>query len=591
MMRSLVCVRRLIPAALCLAAASLGVAAARADEAEQLRSDVAAGLESMFAMPAQEKSFSYEGVDVTGATPPYDVAIRGIRLGTPEFGQTELGTVTFRLAPVGEGVYAVSDLRLPSPVSFHDATGAVSGTFTIGNQSFKGVWSAALRTFLSMDGSFSDIRAADATGKTVLQIAGVAVNGDSTEVTPGHWDQKARFTLTDLTAGDEGGGVSLAAMEAGSEMHGLDMPAFEKLMNDVRALSEAAAEATSAPDGTEGPATEPQEGEFGGDQAGPAGEEGSGTNMGVPEEGEAGADAALAPGPGPAEQAVASRIMETLRGLPTLFADASTSFSVHGLRVRDAGGKEIVSLGEGGIEFGLSGLDTPRAGFRFAYRHLGLKADWSQLDEGTPPDPQAQQIVDALAPQDVVLDLRLEDLPGKELWQAFLDTVGDQESLADVEGASALFGLGAVGTLQQAGSRLRLVESRLVSNSASVLLDGVVQADAKTPMGATGALNVEISGLDGLIQLVKANANGPDAAEETAPLELLRAFSERRTEADGRVVDRYVLSLDQSGALLLNGKDFQFLLNAMGGASDEPGAAPEKLPQDGGEPDAEQPAQ
>src|SRR6185436_4473503 len=99
-----------------------------------------------------------------------------------------------------------------------------------------------------------------------------------------------------------------------------------------------------------------------------------------------------------------------------------------------------------------------------------------------------------------------------------------------------------------------------------------------------GALNIEIVGLDDAIKLAKATVTGPDAAEETAPLELLRAFSERRTEADGRTVDRYVVSLDPSGALLLNGKDLQFLLNGMGGGAPEPG---QEMPGQDSEPGQE----
>ncbi|MBX6323696.1 MAG: hypothetical protein IRY94_17915 [Rhodospirillaceae bacterium] len=286
--------------------------------------------------------------------------------------------------------------------------------------------------------------------------------------------------------------------------------------------------------------------------------------------------------PTPAEEAAAAHMLEILRNLPTIFADASTRFSVRGLSVRGTDGAELLALGEGGIEFGLSGLDTPRSGLRIAYRHLGLKGDWAGLDESETgaPDSKAQELIDALAPHDLVLDFRIEDLPGKELWQSFVDTVAAQQDLADVEGASALFGMSAVGALQKAGSKLRLVDSRLVSNSASLSLDGTFQADENAPMGATGGLTVEITGLDDVIALAKAHATGPDATEDTAPLELLRAFSERRTEDGGRVVDRYVLSLDPNGALLLNGKDFQFLLNALGETGGGPGQDLGPMPQE-----------
>jgi hypothetical protein len=634
--------RSLVLAGLCLSAVALAPLTARADaaEAEQLRSDITAGIYEMLAGPEQPITFG--AVEVVGAAAPYDVTIRGIKFNPDPESRADVGDITFKLAPVSEGVYEVSDLKLPSSVALLDGSGVSQGTVALGSQSFKGVWSKPLQSFLSMDGSFGDLKVTDETGKEVVSLTGLTVKSDSKETTPSHWDQDAVFTLSGLKGGDEEAKVSIGEIEVSSQVRALDMAAFESLKKQIEAITEEAAKAQAPmpvePDG--GIGTTPPSDDGGqaapsddtgqaapsddGTQATPSDDTGSGSNDAVgenklPPENEPGqADTGEATGqegtgqeaPGqedmsqdgtgqddtgttdqgdmtigpdatsPAEAEAAAKMLQTLSELPALLGDTISQITVRDLVVQDGTGKELLSLGEGGLDLGLTGLDKERSGFRFAYRHTALKGDWAKLDHSEsefsePVDPQEQekqrQLVDALVPSDLVIDIRLEDLPGKELWQSFLQTVGSEAAspaipgaAPDIASASAFFGMTAVGTLQKAGSRIRVVDSKFISKVTSLAIDGQFQAAATAPVGATGQLNLEIVGLDDLIQLVKTNITGPQAAEQTAPLELLRAFSERG-DKDGHPVDRYVLSLDPNGALLLNGKDMQFLMNAMSG--------------------------
>jgi hypothetical protein len=652
-MRSPVRARCLVFAGLCFGVAAFAPLSARADEAEatQLRADIAAGIDEMIAGP--EKVLSYDAVEVQGTSAPYDVIIRGLKFTPDPESIADIGDITFKLAPVSAGVYDVSELKLPSSVAAKGPEGG--GTFTIGSQSFSGRWSKPLQSFLTMDGNFADLKAVDDAGKEVFAVAGLLIKGDSKETTPGHWDQDATFKMTDLKAGGEDGIVSIAELEAGSEMRNLDMAGFESLMKTIEEISNEAAKAqvglppepmddggapapddqsgAPAPDDQSGaPAPEdntgstaPQDDSAAGapsddgnatppaDDSGFAGGEAESGENKAPPEGEQGqSDTGLTqetqpepsmpemgqsegmPDMGAADAAAAeaaAKMLQTLRDLPTLLGDASSHVTVRGIAFKDPTGKELFNLGEGGIDLGLTGLDQEKAGFRFAYRHLGLKADWATLEgpteTGEPTDGPPQALVDGLVPHDLVIDIRLEDLPGKALWQSFLQTVGSEATSPgmagappDLESAGAFFGMSAVGLLQQSASKLRIVDSRLVNKTSSLSLDGEVKADPAAPMGASGQINIEIVGLDDTIKLVKDSMTGPDAAEQTAPLELLRAFGERRTESDGRTVDRYVLSLDPSGAMLLNGKDFQFLLNAMGGPGG-PGGDPTMQPDQG----------
>src|SRR4051812_8513962 len=164
-MPSVARMRSVVFAALLLGAAALTSVAARADEAEQIRSDITAALDAMLASP--DNAVTYAGVDVKGSAAPYDVTIRGIVFAPPK-GKADIGDISFRLAPKDEGMYEVSDVKLPASIAVVDEAGAPDGTLTIGSQSFKGLWSKPLQTFLSMDGSFGDIKAVDGTGNQVF---------------------------------------------------------------------------------------------------------------------------------------------------------------------------------------------------------------------------------------------------------------------------------------------------------------------------------------------------------------------------------------------------------------------------------------
>jgi hypothetical protein len=611
-MLSAVPARRFVFAALCASAVALLPFIARAGEAEDLRSDVTAALDAMFASEG-EKVLFYDAVEVQGAAAPYDIAIRGIKLGAAGESSADIGTISFRLVPLREGVYEVSDLKLPAVVAITEPTGESAGKLEIASQSFKGVWSSPLQSFLSMDGNFTGLKGTDGTGAEMVSVASVVMKGDSKETSPGHWDQDASVKISGLKVAAPEGPISMGELEVATDMRNVDLPAVEALVKRIEELQEAAAmPPPPAPD-------EPQPAEDSGFTGGQAGADEGAVAPDV-----ASPDVTLPDGDSPdataAEAAAAAALMEMLRGLPVLFGDASSRIVVRGLSHSGPDGKKVFDLGEGGIEFGFSDFDKEKVAIRFAFHYAGLDGAWDQLveteesmgeqpPEPVAPDPQTVALAESLAPRDLTIDVRLEDLPGKLLWEGFLETIAAEATdptkpdyERDLEGAAAFFGMSAMGALQEAGSKIRLVDSKFVSKVLRATFDGQIQS-AATPTGAIGALNLEIVGLDDAIELVKANVTGPEAANDTAPLELMRAFSERRTEADGTVVDRYVLSLDESGAVLLNGKDFQFLLNAMEptapGSEDMPMPenmpmpdempAPEEMPSDmeGGEAPAE----
>jgi hypothetical protein len=302
---------------------------------------------------------------------------------------------------------------------------------------------------------------------------------------------------------------------------------------------------------------------------------------------------------GPQSPALAKALqdmMEALQGLPGTIGDASSSIGLRGLVVRGADGSEKFALGSAALEFAATGLNQEKSGLRLAYNHSGLDADWNifnseeedsfdsfeefdeqmdSLDDSpesleeplpapTPLDAKTVQLIDQLAPREFVVDIQLSDVPSKELWSTFISTFySGAASGGPSEMEMAMMGMMLPMMLAQAGSSVQIVDSRIVSEAARLTFGGSVKADAAAEMGASGTVTVEVTGLDAVIELVKDYV-GPEGAAEVAPLEMLRAFGER-TQADGTTVDRYLVTLEPNGALMLNGKDMNFLLGGMGG--------------------------
>ncbi|WP_119461698.1 hypothetical protein [Rhodospirillaceae bacterium SYSU D60014] len=218
--------------------------------------------------------------------------------------------------------------------------------------------------------------------------------------------------------------------------------------------------------------------------------------------------------------------------------------AVGNLRVLDAAGTELLRLAQAVVDLTTSDFDGDSARANLSLQHGGLALRPAMIGD----HPLAPHLV----PRDMTLQAGLEDLPGRELagaFQAFIAS-GDAD-----EAAAAARRL-----LVEAGSKLRLSDTVIDTGTVRLSLDGSVQADPAAARDAVAAMDIEIAGLDALIALAVAAppvAGGIDAA---APLQILRAFGTPASAADGVVVYRYAISLSPAGELLVNGRDFRFLL-------------------------------
>lgn len=569
---------RLAATATCVLAAVATVtftAEASAADPAQLRSDLATALEQTFSAPGQP-GLVYDSIDVAGQAAPFDVIIRGVRFGSAEEGFVNAGDVTLTVSPAGDGLYDISNLTIPTPIVYEAPPGADPGeervTIDVGEQRFAGKWSMQMKSFLTFDGHVGDVSAKNGAGATVVTLGGVDIKGDTTDKGNNRWDQVASFTASDLkiTSPEDGTQVTIGQLSAGTKARDIDLLTFQSMMDKIGAAGLAMEQGSTFPAPGDSGTSDPN---ASADQGGAT----AGSDIGTGPGGQMGAEQAQA----------LQDAMQALQGIPASIGDAESTFALRGLSVRNESGAEVFKLDSGSLAFSVSDLDQEKSGMRFAYSHAGLDADWNVFnsddgefefefdtegslaqpkagsDEAEKLDPQTEQLIDAFVPREFALDLRLSDVPSKQLWDTFVSTFYSSASEGGTGMEIEMMGMMLPMMLAQAGSTVSIVDTRYVSNTAALAINGDVKADPASMMGASGKLTLELTGLDKMIDLIKSNL-GPDGAADAAPLEMLRAFGER-TQADGQTVDRYVVTLEPNGALMVNGKDMNFLLGGMGG--------------------------
>ncbi len=555
---------------------SAGAAPAWAD-VEQVRKDV----EALFAPVAgEEQVFQHGTIDVTQQGDAYNVTVNALRIGDATEGSLEVGTVTAVLTPEGDDQYRITDLKLPAKMTPTDESGQPDGEITIGSQQFSGLFSKSLHTFLDLDAAYRDIAAKDAAGTVDIKVGGVVANADSTEASPGKWDQRGTARIENFVVQNKDEpSVKLDSFEVSSGLRGLRIAEFRALMERLETLA-AQMQPTATMDvttdtGTTG--TTDGSTAAGTTDSGTAATTDSGTaattdtattgttdagttDAGTTEAGTAGTTDAAATGGAPTPGALPQDMIQALRDAGLLLGDTNVSFAMKGLLVTAPDNSELFRMDDAGFGFGVTGLDQERSGAEFSAFLNGVAVPHPEM-AGVPPEFAAQ-----VTPKEASIRLTLESIPARAIWNAFIDGVvsGDMANSDAQQVALGIFGATSQQLVLQAGSKLRIADTRLVLPASRVDVDGMLEASPASPMGAVGTVNIAIAGLDAMVELAtKAAPDAQQAQNMGAFFDLLRAFSDRQTAADGTVVDRYAFAITDTGALLLNGKDFSAFLSGM----------------------------
>jgi hypothetical protein len=246
-----------------------------------------------------------------------------------------------------------------------------------------------------------------------------------------------------------------------------------------------------------------------------------------------------------------------------LFKSVKSTVSIGQVTVA-AGGTTVFSLGGLNFDFAMQDTDQPKVNMVSSLSYTALSV------------PQMKDLVGGMGaeilPTDLGLTLKVNDLPIAVIldnWSKTLpDTkLGDENAML---GTGMLAAGAAVQAIQQGAVKMTISDGKLKAPGLSGSFTAEVNNDAKAPMGFTGAATIELSDLDALIAKGQQYANEPTTAEILGVLRMMRALSDHGTDAAGKPVDRFKITMDPQGNTLVNGK------------SPIPPAAPAEPPSNGG---------
>jgi hypothetical protein len=595
--------------------ASVAPAAAQ-DESAAIKQGLEASLQR-YAKLNEVTLYSYGGIEVAAESQGYAVTIEDLRVAPEESGYLAVGDVRFRLAAEGADFYRVSDLMLPEAIPYRHSDGSEVEVLNLPSQQFSGRWSRPLGILVDADYSYRNIRAGDAGGQGGLTIGEFASTTTSADAGNGRWDTQASFRLGDVRATGEGATFTLAKIEGSGTGRGVDMalaaglfsrlwtmvgsianetppPEFFQMMTDLYRAYVAFDASYRVEDvrfrdaaGTETFALPELTAELRGDGFD---RDAGNLDMTIRLNGLRAVDAGVV-SVGGLEIRSATRgfkvseyakLLEQIQGLAAapeeppdpeaikamgamLSISAGGDFEV-GLRdvaYSDLAGAELFRLADGAFAAHGEGFDQDLARVVIELRHGGLAA---RID-----DPIARDVV----PLESHIGISLENLPVREISSQAVAAFSNAATLSPEEQEMA--GMMLVGLVQQAlslaKSQVKLTDWRLRTAAAALELDGLVEASAEAMMGAVARLQLNIAGLDGIIDTVRAAAT-PEDQDLIAGLDVLRGFSNRETAADGAVIDRYDVNVTPEGQVLINGKP----LDVMGSPPPDPTTPP---PTDG----------
>ncbi len=490
---------------LALAAALLVLAAplqaALAVDAKQLRQDIVTALDSVGG-PFSGVPLSYEEVNVWPQGAGHRVAITGLStVPDPDGIWLDVGDIAYSLQETQPGFYKVSEVALPDSVTVRDAEGNTGVLVTYEVERLEGLWVSALANFLELDMLVTDLRAGSPDGEFRGSLARLGAVSRSDQDAQGLLSQDGHMRATDLRIEVPGEG-GLAVREFGGEINveAFDLDAYAQLSAEMEAL------------------------------------------------------AARGPEPSEADMAALIQRMAGLNLLPRAFGER---FSVSGLSVTDADGRSLFKVDSAEMDFAGGGFDQPLAHLRFGLKHEDLDTNGSLGAEAGPWKE--------LLPRDAGLVMSLERLPADRLWQsvlkmaafAFMQAAQEQQAPGQMDQMLMFMFMGeALPALTEAGTQLRLPHFLVESEAATLRAEGAFDVDPAAPQGLTGSLEMVLTGLDRVIELLQAEIDGgnQDALGPMGMANWLKVMARRETGSDGVPVDLYSLQVTADGQTLLNGQ-------------------------------------
>lgn len=188
---------------------------------------------------------------------------------------------------------------------------------------------------------------------------------------------------------------------------------------------------------------------------------------------------------------------------------------------------KIDNLAFGGAELG-SAADSGRFTGRLDGRGLEIQ-----------PPPRYTDWI----PVEGTVQFSMDDLP--------MRSIAVRKLLPDLDGETQAF------EPPLSGLTVRYDALRLTAPQGALDLKGTIAFDPDALRKLTAALQLRLTGIDGLVKALQAD---PKASQAAAGLTILQVLGRQTTLPDGRSARDYEIVIDPSGKVLVNGADVQALV-------------------------------
>ncbi len=507
--------RRLIFAVvLGLSLGGASISAARALDPDTLRQDLTEALKGGLSAYVSQP-FSFTEVRTTAQGEAVRVEILALALPLPDLGgRIDLGDLAFTVADAGaeagERRYRVSEVTAAGQATLVDDTGKDAALINYRLERMAGVWSAGLRTFHDLDVAIAGFEVVVPEENLAFSIAEVTVVSRSTTRADGLTDMAGEARAVGLRMIDPNSGtLQIAELYAEFESQGQDLA-------KVRAFTETFQRLQNSDT--------------------------------------------------PPDRGAVAAIVEDLAKIDILPQGFIERFKLTDLTYLDAAQKPLFHLDQAEVDIVAGELHLPLSYANLGTKVIGIRAE----TPGGAPGAEAADPLQALVPENFGFIISVERFPMRLMWRSIMRASALSVASDDPDSLDEAFGE-AMGTeildaINEARTILRLDRLDVESPTGRVIGEGMLQADVSVPTGATGRLDVTITGLDQMISIAMSVAaaegggEAPGGDGSVMVLMMLKSMAKREAAPDGTPIDRFEVALTPAGEVMVNGAP----LGAMG---------------------------
>ena len=499
--------RRLIFAVvLGLSLGGASISAARALDPDTLRRDLTEALKgglSAFAGTA----FSFTEVRTRAQGEAVRVEILALALPLPDIGgRVELGDLAFTVADAGAGErrYRISEVTAAGQATLVDDAGKDAALINYRLERMAGVWSAGLRSFLDLDVAIAGFEMIVPEENLAFSIAEVTAVSRSSTRADGLTDMAGEARAVGLRAiTPDFGTLQIAELYADFESQGQDLAS-------VRALTEAFQR--------------------------------------------------LGDMDTPPDRGALIAIVEDLAKIDILPQGFIERFKITDLTYLDAAQKPLFHLDQAEVDIVAGELHLP-----LSYGNMGIKVAGVRAETpGGAAGAEAADPLQALVPENFGFIVSVERFPLRLMWQSIMRAMALSVALdgpvSPDDGFGEDVGTEILDAINEARTILRLDRLDVEAPAGRVVGEGMLQADVTVPTGATGRLDLTITGLDQMISIAMSGAAAegggemPGGGGSVMVLMMLKSMAKREAAPDGTPIDRFEVALTPAGDVLVNGQ-------------------------------------